>query len=43
MHEGKHGILDDVEDVDDIFGTEEDCDCDDVCENCEGENHDHKH
>lgn len=23
MHEGKHGILDDVEDMDDLFGMED--------------------
>lgn len=31
MHEGKHGILDGVDDIDDVFGKHEehkdDCDC----------------
>ncbi len=26
MHEGHHGILDDLEDMDDLFGTEEELD-----------------
>ena len=24
MHEGKHGILDDIEDMDDLFGVDDD-------------------
>lgn len=38
MHEGKHGILDDVEDMDDVFGTKEDSDG--VCEHCKAHKHD---
>lgn len=29
MHEGKHGILDGVDDIDDVFGTKENHDGDD--------------
>lgn len=35
MHEGKHGILDGVDDIDDIFGTKEKTD--------EKAEHEHEH
>ncbi len=38
MHEGKHGILDDVDDMDDIFGTNEEEE-----EGGKKDKHKHKH
>lgn len=38
MHEGKHGILDDVDDMDDIFGTDEEEE-----EGGQKDKHKHKH
>ena len=40
MHEGHHGILDDIEDMDDLFGISEEHDHD----HCHGHHHhDHDH
>lgn len=39
MHEGKHGILDDLDDMDKLFGTDED----DVHEHEHDHEHDHEH
>jgi len=46
MHEGKHGILDGVESIDDVFGTEEDkpCTCEKKLPRCvcnDADDHDH--
>lgn len=37
MHEGKHGILDDVDEIDDLFGSDEEGEEEDCDE------HDHEH
>ena len=39
MHEGKHGILDGVDDIDDVFGKKKEHDHDHE----HGHNHDHGH
>lgn len=50
MHEGKHGILDGVDDIDEVFGVEEDkpCTCEKklprcICDDEPGHGHDHSH
>jgi hypothetical protein len=41
MHEGKHGILDGVDDMDDIFGTKDEHETEAGHDHAPGHTHDH--